>query len=252
MADSSLFGGDVLFDRLTSAGVSQGARAAGNCTQFALITESEIKEQTGKGRSNYGQVIAAATLPGKTNIKITLNQMDAENLAIVFLGSATAGSQASGTISGASPVSVTAIHDRWVEIGKEDLSSIVVKDATDTTTYDIGDDYELNTRLGLIKVLSTGAISNSAVLHVSGAYGAVAWSKITCADSPIIRARVVLDGINLVDGRNCKVVVKMARLKPATELDFLSDDFLPLELEGVCETPSGETTPFDIYYYDAA
>lgn len=251
MADSFLGAGDLYIDRLTSAGVSQGAKVAGACTQFSLIPESEIKEQTGRGRSNYGQVIAAATLPGKTSIKLTLNQLDAENLALAFLGSTAAGTQESGTISAASPIAVTAIHDKWIEIGKEDLSSVVVKDVTDTTTYDVGDDYELNTRLGLIKILSTGAISDEAVVHVSGAYGAVAWTKITGADSPVIRAKLILDGINYVDGRNCKVVVKNARLKPSTEVDFLSEDFLPLELEGVCEIPSGETTPFDIYYYAA-
>jgi hypothetical protein len=62
----------------------------------------------------------------------------------------------------------------------------------------------------------------------------------------------VLDGVNYVNGRNCKVVVKDARLKPTTEIDFLSDDFLPLELEGVCEIPEGDTTPIEIIYYDAA
>lgn len=247
--DSFLGGGDLYIDRLTDAGVSQGAKLGGNCTQFALIPESEIKEQTGKGRDNYGQVIASATLPGKTSIKLTLNQLDAENLAIAFLGSVTAASQASGTLSAAE---VTAIQDRWVEIGKEQLSNVVVQDSTDTTTYVLGTDYELNARLGLIKVLSTGSIGNGDTLHISASYAEVNYQKITGADSPIIRTRLMLDGKNYVNGRNCKVVVKDARLKPTTEVDFLSDDFLPLELEGVCEIPDGESTPFDINYYEVS
>jgi len=252
MSDSWLGSGDLYFDRLTSAGVSQGAAIAGACSKFELIPESEIKEQTGKGRDNYGQVIAAATLPGKTAIKLILNQLDADNLAVAFLGTATDGGQVSGSISAGSPVSITAHLDKWVEVGKESLSAVVVKDATNVTTYTLGTDYELNTRLGLVKALSTGAIAEGATLHVSGSYAQVDWTEISGADSPIIRARLVLDGKNFVNGRNCKVVVKEARLKPSTAVDFLSDDFLPLELEGVCEIPTGDTTPFEIIYYDAA
>jgi len=251
MADSFLGAGDLYFDRLTAAGVSQGAKLEGACSKFALNPESEIKEQTGKGRTNYGQVVAAATLPGKTNISLTLNQLDAQNLAVAFLGDVAAGSQASGSIDVGSPVAVTAIADRYVEIGKEQLSNVVVKDDTDTTTYVEGTDYVLNARLGMIKALSTGAITGGDVLHISGDYAAITFEKITGGSSPIIRARLVLDGVNYVNGRNCKVVVKSARLKPSTEVDFLSDDFLPLELEGVCEIPEGDTTAVDIIYYDA-
>lgn len=250
--DSFLGAGDLYFDRLTSAGVSQGAKLEGSCSKFALNPESELKEQTGKGRDNYGQVIAAATLPGKTNISLTLNQLDASNLAVAFLGDVVAGSQGAGSIDAGTPTAVVAIHDRYVEIGKEQLSNVVVKDATDTTTYEVGTDYIIHARLGMIKALSTGAIGDGDTLHISGDYAAITYEQITGGTSPIIRARLVLDGVNYVNGRNCKVVVKSARLKPSTEVDFLSDDFLPLELEGVCEIPEGDTTPFEIIYYDAA
>jgi hypothetical protein len=248
--ESFLGSGDLYLDRLTEAGVSQGAKIAGACSKFALQTESEIKEQSGKGRENYGQVIAAATLPGKTNIKVTLDQLDAENLAVAFLGTAAAGSQAAGTIEVGTPVEVEAIHDRYVEIGKEALSAVVVKDETGATTYVVGEDYVLNARLGLIKALSTGDIVDGATIKISGSYGLVNYEKIQGGAAPIIRAKLLLDGKNYVNGRNCKVVVKLARLKPSTEVDFLSGDFLPLELEGVCEIPEGDTTAFDIIYYE--
>lgn len=260
MADSFLGGGDLYIDRLTSAGAVQGYKVAGNATKFALIPESEIKEQTGRGRTNYGQVIASATLPGKTSIKMTLNQLDADNLAIAFLGSVTAGSQTSGSVTAVDPDELTVIVDRWLEIGKEDLSEVVVKGTDMTgdggtdksaTTYTAGTHYLLNPRLGLIKVLDvTGAPDAGEVIALTYSYGGVTYQTITGADSPIIRCRLMLDGQNYVNGRNCKVLVKNARLKPSTEVDFLSEDFLPLELEGLCEIPEGDTTPFEITYYD--
>jgi hypothetical protein len=168
--ESFLGAGDLYFDRLTSAGVSQGAWLEGAAGKFALNPESELKEQTGKGRSNYGQVISSATLPGKTNISLILNQLDAKNLAVAFLGDVVDGQQASGSIDAGSPIAVDAIHDRYVEIGKEQLSNVVVKDETDTTTYEEGTDYIIHARLGMIKVLSAGSIANGDTVHISGDY----------------------------------------------------------------------------------
>ena len=245
--DSFLGSGDLYIDRLSDAGVSQGAKIAGATTKFALNTESELKEQTGKGRDNYGQVIASATIPGKTNIGLTINQLDAENMALAFLGDVAPLTQAEQT---GLAVTITAIADRYVEMGVEQISNVVVKDETDAETYALGVDYELNTRLGMIKVLPAGSIGDGDVLHVTLNAAAVSANKVTGSTSPIIRCKLVLDGKNYVNGKNCKVTVFEARLKPNTEVDFLSDDFLPLELEGLCEIPDGMTTSFEVVYYE--
>lgn len=243
MAQSFLGSGDLYFDRLTAAGVQQGYKIAGACTRFQIFTESETKEQTGRGRTTYGQVIASATLPGKTTVSVTLDQLDAENLALAFLGSdqaytQTAATDATGTL--------TAIADRYAEIGAEQISNLVVKDATDTTTYVDGTDYEVNSRLGLLKVLSTGAIADGATLNLTYDKAAISARQITGSTDSIIRVRMVLDGKNHVDGSNVKVTVYDARLKPTTAIDFLSEDFLPLELEGTAEIPTGQTRAFDV------
>jgi hypothetical protein len=204
-----------------------------------------MREQTGRGRTNYGQVIASATLPGRTNINLTLNQLDAENMALAFLGDVSAFSQASAT---GATVSLTGIYDRWVEIGKEQISNLVVKDETDTTTYEVDVDYAVNTRLGLIKVIKESL--DGSTLNLTFDAAEVTASKIVGGTSPIIRCRLLLDGKNYVNGRNCKVLVYSARLRPTTEVDFLSEDFLPLELEGLCEIPEGKDEPFEVIYYE--
>ncbi len=247
MSDSFLGAGRVFIDRLTDAGEPSGLKIAGSVTKFELNPESEIKEQLSKGLDDYGQVLASVTLPGKTNINLTLNQLDAENLAMAFLGSREAASQASGSVSGEA---VKAHPGYYSELEYENVSSVVVKDATDATTYVEGTDYEVDTRLGLIRVLAGGAIAAGDTLHVYYSYGEVARSRITGADSPIIRTRLVLDGKNMVNGKRVRVTVPKARLKPSTAVDFLADDFLPLELEGLCEVPAVGEAPFEILYYD--
>lgn len=247
MATESFLGsGDLYIDRLTAAGVSQGAKIAGATSKFEIIPESELKEQTGKGRSNYGQVIASAVLPGKTTIKLTINQLDAENMALALLGDVTAGGQASGSVTAQA---VTAIADRYVELGKYSVSNVVVQDVTDTTTYAEGTDYVINTRLGMIKALSTGSIADADVLHINYDYAAASFDTIATGTTPTIRAKLVLDGTNFVTGKNCTVTVLSARLKPTSAIDFLSDDFLPLELEGLCEIPEGQTSPVNVVYH---
>lgn len=244
--DSFLGSGDLYLDRLTDAGAQQGAKLTGSASKFALNPNSEIKEQKGRGRTNYGQVIASATLPDTTDISLTLNQLDAQNMAIAFLGDVSAFTQASGTISGEA---ITAHADRYTELAKEAVSNVVVKDDTDTTTYEEGTDYILHDRLGMVKPLSTGGITDGDTLHVNYDHAEVTAEKITGGTSPIIRCRLLLDGKNYVNGKNCKVLVYDARLKPNTEVDFLSDDFLPLDLSGVCEIPEGKDEPFEIVYY---
>ena len=245
MAESFLGSGDLYIDRMTDAGVLTGAKVAGATTKFALNPESEMKEQVGRGRTNYGQVIASATLPGKTNISLTINQLDAENMGIAFLGDVSAHTQASAEDATAT---VVGIFDRWVEIGKEQISSVVVKNDGETITYVEDVDYALNTRLGMIKVLKDTLDGDTLKLTFDCA--AVAASKIVGGTSPIIRCRLTLDGKNYVNGKNYRVVVYSARLRPTTEVDFLSEDFLPLELEGLCEIPEGKDEPFEIIYFD--
>lgn len=250
MAESFLGSGRVFIDRLTDAGVATGLKIAGACTKFEINTESELKEQTSKGRDDYGQVLASVTLPGKSNISLTLNQLDAENLAMAFLGSQSPNDQAAGTVASGTPEAVIAHVGYYSDLEFEMVSTVVVKDDSDSTTYVAGTDYEVDARLGLIKTLAGGSISEGDTLHVSYTYAKVDKTKIVGADSPILRASLLLDGKNMVNGKDVHVRVPLARLKPSSAVDFLSDDFLPLELEGLCEIPDDGSPSFEIEYLE--
>jgi len=83
---SFLGSGDLYLDALTEAGVKTGLFLAGNAKSFSIQSNAEIKEQTSKGRDDYGQVKASATLNQPAKCKISLDQLDGNNLAMAFLG----------------------------------------------------------------------------------------------------------------------------------------------------------------------
>lgn len=247
MAESFIGSGDLYLDRLTDAGVSTGFELAGNAAKFEIKAEAEIMEQTSKGRDTYGQVLATAALQKPSTLAITLDQLDPETLALAFLGETAVINVSSGN---AVDESITAKHDKWVEVAHRDISTVVVTDSTGVTTYVLDTDYNVHGRLGLIKALSTGAITDDQALLVDYAYAAEAGKKIKGATKPTIKVKLKLDGKNIVNGKDTIVEVYEAQLTPASPVDFLADDFAELELEGTMVTPTGESQPFHIDQLD--
>ncbi len=242
-AGSYLGSGDVFIDRLDSDNNPTGYRLEGSVKDFEIQVENEIKEQISKGRSTYGQVIATATIPGKPTVKFTLQKVSSANMAMAVLGAATAGSQASGS---ASSQAVTAKLGVYVELGHAKISNLVVKDATDTTTYDEGTDYYVDTDLGMVMAISGGAISADDVLHCSYDYAAFDYSDITGNSDPNIKVKIRFGGKNFVDGKTIDAVCFQVALRPTSALGLLSDDFMEVALEGNCEIPESGTTAFTI------
>lgn len=242
---SFLGSGDLYMDRLAADGTSQGAILVGNAISLALNVETDNKKLISRKRATYGQTLASVTQITGSTIALTLNQMDVDTMAAVFLGDAVAMTGTGGSIT---TEAVTAILDKWVDLASPGggVSTVVVKDATDTTTYVEDTDYAVNPRLGMIKALSTGAISESDVLHIDYAYAAESGKRITGATQPIVKVKLRLDGKNVEDGSDVQVNVFEALIKPSSAVDFLAEDFAEIQFEGEMLTPSGKDWPFEV------
>ncbi len=79
--------GDTYIDWLTADGSRNGLDFAGNATALSIQSNAEVKEQTGKGRDNYGQVIATATINQPPEVSLALNQLNMKTIAMAMLGS---------------------------------------------------------------------------------------------------------------------------------------------------------------------
>jgi len=235
--------GDLYMDRLTSAGVSTGFQLVGNATKLEVKVEAEQKEQLSNGRDTYGQTLASVTRITGTTIGLTLNQLNHQMLAAIFLGNSVAMTGAGGSITSEA---VTAREGKWVELAHKGVSSVVVKDVTDTTTYVSGTDYNVNTRLGMIEILAAGAIADAAVLHVSYTWAAESGYRITGATQPSVKVALRLDGKNDYDGSDVDVRIWEAQLTPNSPVDFLAEDWNELQFEGKLVTPTGRSWPFEV------
>lgn len=233
---------DCYIDILSDTGQPTGLELQGNCSSFVPKPDAETKEQTANGRNNFGQVLASVVIPKPMTAKVTFNQIRQSLFAAAFFGTKSAFAQTAGALTDAP---VVTIADRFVEIGKLKLSNVVVKNEAGTVTYILGTDYELNTNLGMIKALSTGAITAGQTVEISASHALIAGTKMEAMTKSNIRIRLKLDGQNFADGREFITNVYSMRLKPSSDFSFIGNDFVEVSFEGTLEVPAGKTAPLD-------
>jgi hypothetical protein len=107
-------------------------------------------------------------------------------------------------------------------------------------------DYEVNYQLGMVRVLSTGAILNGASIKVSGTYTAITGTRIAGATQAQVRAAIIFDGKNVADDNPVVVNVWEAVISSGDLFDFLADGFGSIPLKGRMKTPNGKTEPFTV------
>lgn len=236
-------GGDLYIDFLTAAGASTGFDLVGNATKLMPKVETETIENKLNGRDTLGQTGDSYTRITASSISFSMNRYDPKIVAAFFAGSAVDLTAASGSFT----ATVTAIEDKWVPLGELNVSAVVVKDATEVTTYVENTDYVLNARVGMIKVLSTGAISSDDVLKISGTKAAATGYKITGGTNPVINVGLYLDGKNYVNGSDLKLRVWKAQLRAEGDFDLLAQGGFPeLGFTGTMITPSDKSWPFEM------
>lgn len=247
-----LCAGDVYLDRLDADGNSTGLRKIGNATRFAINEPSERQQRTGRGRDNYGQVLDDVAIKQPSTIALTLDEVDKTNLAFALLGDTAAYSVTGASVTDESITAhigaASALEFRNLDSG----TPPTVTDSGGTTTYVEGTDYTVDLRLGHITPLEGGSITEAEELLVSYTYLDAAGNKVSGGVQPQIRARVLLDGKNLADGKDILVNVDEARITPDSEVDFLASEFVPLSMTGSMKLLEGKAAPYTVDLPDAS
>lgn len=219
------------------------------CHKFEIKPAVDLKEQTSKGRSTYGQVIESVPVPKPSTLTVELAEVNKYSLALALFGTTSALSQASGTMTA---VAVVAKLGYWVALPFMALTgAAVVTHTSGSPTYVNGVDYLINPQLGTFKALAGGAILDAASVKLTSTYAAITGTAISGSTQTQVRAKFKLDGKNFADDLPCIVTVHEAVIAADSAFDFLANDFNTVSLPGRMKTPVGFTEPFNVHLRDA-
>lgn len=247
MSARGFLGAGDLYARVYNPGTGQFDQWAGpfEATKFEIKPNSDLKEMVSRGRSTYGQVIESVPLPKPSDLSVTFAEVNKDSIAMALFGTASVLNQGSGS---ATDEAVTATLGKWVQLAHENIATagFVVTHSTGAPTYVLGEDYEVNYRLGLIRAIAGGAIADAQSLKVDYTYNAISGTNIAGGTQTQVRAQFKLDGVNFADQLPVVVNAWEAVLTPDSAFDFLQNDFAEIQLKGRLKTPAGKSEPFTV------
>lgn len=216
--------------------------------KFEIKPNFEEKTSESRSHKDYGQARASVVLPKPTEITIELSAATVEALAMQFQGLVQNLTQASGAFANTDFTVTT--QDQWLPLGKRNISDqgFSLKNSAGTTTYELGNHYEVNWLRGLVRFNSqaAGAPAPAGVLKLTGTYGAVDGKKVLGGRVTQVRCQARLDGQNMVDGSPIEVDVHECVLGANNGFDFLGSDFSSITLSGKIVTPPGKTEGYEV------
>lgn len=164
----------------------------------------------------------------KGTFSFTAENLSIENLALSFWGQSAV---VAGATVGAPGASVVAYLDKKCPLPHAGVSSVVVKDVTDTTTYSATTDYVLDARNGTITPLSTGTIDEDDVLHVTYTYAG--YTNLEAFTDSVAPERYLrFEGLNTVTGKAVIVDMMRAQFDPGTNYGLINEELGSIEIAG--------------------
>ena len=241
--------GTVYMAPVNSSGVKTGDfTKVGDAYPLSVQVSTKQFERKSRMVERAGQIIASKTEIDTINGSLTLHEWNAKNLAWAVSGSAAA---MTGTGASVTDEAVTApAAGEYVQLGgttpRRNISAVTVTTSPAGTTYDVTDDYELDTTLGLLTITSTGDISEDDALLVSYTYAAESDQRVSIGTSVQIRVAILAHLYDEYRQEHYIMELDSAVLASSSEINFISDedsDGEPLQFSMVLETLSGQTSP---------
>lgn len=220
--------GRVYIGARDAAGNPLGLSYVGNVPELKVSLSVETLEHM---ESTSGQRLTDLQLikTKKGEFACTLEELIAVNLGLALYG--TTVEQTSGTVTSEvlpNPVTVGSLY----LLAKQNVSSVVVKDASATPKTLPAAQYSLNAKHGSLAIndKTTGGPFVEP-FKVDYAYGAA--KSTALFTQPLPERWVRFEGLNTADG-NREVVIDLYRvaINPAKELSIITEELLKFELSG--------------------
>ena len=206
--------------------------------------QPESVERTSFQRDTYGQVLDSVNLPGEA----PRMAMDFDSLPSGLLADALAGTSEAYTSSVQSVTgeAVTLAEGVWQKLPYPNVhvSNITVTLESDgTTVLTRGTDYEVESASGRIRALSA---NGAAAVTIDFDTVETSGQKIRGATEISKKRQIIMDGKNLVTGKNATVTIFSASFSATQALDLMAREFITGTLEGTMTTPEGKGSPYEI------
>lgn len=193
MANNYTLGrGEIYFDRYADGTeTTTGERYVGNTPALSLNITVDTLDHYSSDRGikeKDAQAVLQVTRKGTMQV----DNIDNDNMAIFFFGSAEVLSTSSSTVTDEVILGILPGYSYQLgtsptlPAGVRNVSAVTVKDGTaGTTTYVLGTDYTLDADLGRITPLAGGAIVKGSSLKVSYTVGAHTRDRIISGSDPV-------------------------------------------------------------------
>ncbi len=233
--------GRLFIDRLSTAGVKQGAVFAGTVDALTLTPSAEfIEKRTMVDPTNA--LLSRAETSRSLELNLTAAEWKKEMLAMALLGDVAEYTQAATPVVDETWTTSTK-KDRWFfpPTGKRKLTSYTVKAATVSKTE--GTDYELDSETGGVYIKPAGSIADGVLLTVSytptliSAGSGLTQINIGTAGTILAEVRFVADPLT---GSVHEVILYRVHFSAQDAMALLGQEYGTYSLKGV---PLVSTTP---------
>lgn len=223
-----------------------------NALAFSYSAGDETTINSKRRGSLYNQPIYTDTLPGTTEVSITLLEVPTPILARVLYGTAVDSAITTGTVVAGNVVASRLdapiqLANRYI---KASPAPTVKKGATPLV---LDTDYTIDLRKGTISVLSAGAVGTTVLvgdtLIVDYSFETITGTSILGGATPTESFFITGDLEDRVSGENGYLQIFEVKLAVDGDIDWLATEPLSPVLKGTALVPNGAPAPykFDVY-----
>lgn len=198
----------------------------GNVPELTIDIEvSKFEHKESESGSRLLDLTIVKEKKGKFKMKV-------ENISLDNLALGLYGEQANVVGATVTDEEVKFYKGKRMPLAHPNVSAVVVKDVTETTTYVLGTDYTVDAKNGVLIFPASGSlIAEAAVLNVAYTYGAYSnLEAFTSAESPERWLR--FEGLNTVDGSHVVIDCYRAQFDPLTGYALINEEIAALDMGG--------------------
>ena len=222
--------------RNATTGKPEGFIAVGNVPELTLdieITKFEHKESESGARLLDLTVVKEK----KGKFKFKLENLSLDNLAMGLFGETA--TVAGGTVVTGTPESIAipmGAKSLRFPLAHPDVSTVVVKDSTNVTTYTLGTDYSVDAKNGVIILPVNGAIvtaAGSAATSIKVSYAYASYTNMEAFTSSAAPERWLrFEGMNTIDNSRVVIDLYKAQFDPLTSYALINDEIGSVDMAG--------------------